>query len=88
MSRRCDRGGHNALCRGSQRFQFLDAVTEVATIRFVAAHTTIPVPRPLCTFEWRGGEQYIAMSRVPGVDLKKRKWQLEGDWKRIYWGYT
>jgi len=51
-----------------------DAVTEAATMRFVAAHTTIPVPRVWCTFPWRG-ERHIAMSRVPGTDLKQRRWR-------------
>ncbi|KZT28713.1 hypothetical protein NEOLEDRAFT_1167245 [Neolentinus lepideus HHB14362 ss-1] len=51
-----------------------DAVTEAATMRFVAAHTIIPVPRVWCTFPWRD-QYYIAISRVPGTDLKQRGWR-------------
>lgn len=50
------------------------AATEAATIRWVAAQTTIPAPRVWCTFAWRG-EDYIAMSRVSGTDIKQRRWR-------------
>ncbi|KAI0317064.1 kinase-like domain-containing protein, partial [Amylostereum chailletii] len=37
---------------------------------FVAAHTSIPVPRPLLCFRWRAAS-YILMTRVPGHDLEQ-----------------
>jgi aminoglycoside phosphotransferase (APT) family kinase protein len=41
-------------------------------MRFVATHTKIPVPGVLFTFRWYD-DRYIAMSRVPGKNLKWKK---------------
>jgi aminoglycoside phosphotransferase (APT) family kinase protein len=42
---------------------------EVATMRFVARNTNIPIPFAWTSFRWRSIE-YIVMSRVPGVTLE------------------
>jgi len=44
------------------------AQSEIAAMRLVRAHTSIPVPRAWTRFNWFGDE-YILMSRMPGVDL-------------------
>lgn len=42
--------------------------TDIATIRFVSTHTTIPVPRVYFHFRWLSW-RYIVMDRIPGVVL-------------------
>ncbi|PBK88871.1 hypothetical protein ARMGADRAFT_1114773, partial [Armillaria gallica] len=42
--------------------------TDIATIRFVSTHITIPVPRVYFRFRWLSW-RYIAMDRIPGVVL-------------------
>jgi len=48
--------------------------TEIATMRFVRQHTSIPVPEPHCFFH-QGDQQYIVMSRVPGTSLHELNWK-------------
>ncbi len=43
-------------------------LTEAATMQFVAAHTSIPVPRVYCAFV-RKNHAFIVMDRVPGVSI-------------------
>lgn len=43
--------------------------TEAATLRFVKAHTTIPVPTVLAQFSWRS-LNYLFMTRAGGVPLE------------------
>lgn len=49
--------------------------TEADTLRFIAQHTTIPVPRVQRVFKWGGGT-FIQMDFVGGVilDFAWRKW--------------
>lgn len=42
---------------------------EVAAMRYIRAHTTVPVPRPWLMFTW-GGLTRIIMDRVPGTTLE------------------
>ncbi|KAK0235307.1 hypothetical protein EDD85DRAFT_72471 [Armillaria nabsnona] len=42
--------------------------TDIATMRFVSIHTTIPVPRVYFHFSWLSW-RYIVMDRIPGVVL-------------------
>lgn len=42
---------------------------EFETIRYIATHTRIPVPRVWTYYSWRG-RGYIVMSRVRGVKLR------------------
>ncbi|KAJ7084217.1 hypothetical protein C8R44DRAFT_753162 [Mycena epipterygia] len=44
------------------------AETEIATMRYVANHTDIPVPRVWFSFEW-GNCEYIVMDRITGITL-------------------
>lgn len=50
-------------------------LTEAATMRFVAEHTSIPVPRVYCAFEHKD-RTFILMERVRGEDLPSA-------WKRL-----
>lgn len=45
-------------------------LTEAATMRFIAKHTNIPVPKVLSAFS-RKGAVYIVMERIQGQDLTK-----------------
>ncbi|KAI5923094.1 kinase-like domain-containing protein [Camillea tinctor] len=41
------------------------SLSEAHTMRFVAQHTSIPVPKVYCAFEWRG-KAYTVMERIDG----------------------
>ncbi|OAA53595.1 Protein kinase-like domain protein [Niveomyces insectorum RCEF 264] len=53
-------------------------LTEGATLRFIAAHTSIPVPRVHCSFVYRN-QAYIVMDRLHGVSLAEAYAKLSGD---------
>jgi hypothetical protein len=45
-------------------------ISEAATMRYVAAHTTVPVPAIIDSWLDREGREIIVMSYVPGEDLR------------------
>ncbi|KAG7447004.1 uncharacterized protein BT62DRAFT_829489, partial [Guyanagaster necrorhizus] len=46
---------------------------EVASLRFVRAHTSIPVPRVFGTIHF-WGKSYAFMQRLPGQDILQARW--------------
>ncbi|KIH94876.1 hypothetical protein SPBR_03826 [Sporothrix brasiliensis 5110] len=59
-------------------------LTEGATMQFIAARTSIPVPRIHCSFV-HGNRAYLVMDRIHGVCLAKAYATLSGDdRKRIF----
>lgn len=55
---------------------------EAKTIKFVASHTNIPLPRLWLTPSWRG-TNYMIMSRIHGVELEE-VWDCLSDDKKDY----
>ena len=52
------------------KYSRLVNLSEASTMRFIARHTSIPVPKVICAFELRG-KTYIVMERIDGVMVGK-----------------
>lgn len=50
--------------------QTQNAAPEVAALKWIRKHTTLPVPRPWLSFTYRAFE-YIIMDRLPGAELEE-----------------
>ncbi|KAJ3780881.1 kinase-like domain-containing protein [Lentinula aff. detonsa] len=52
-----------------------DATVEVATMKFIRQHTSIPVPKVLGVLRYRG-KQHIFMTRLAGKEIDDRQWKV------------
>ncbi|KAK0482420.1 kinase-like protein [Armillaria novae-zelandiae] len=55
---------------------------EVASLRFVHAHTSIPVPRVYGTINF-WGKSYAFMQRLPGKDILRARWSQFTDSEKL-----
>ncbi|KAK0442108.1 kinase-like domain-containing protein, partial [Armillaria borealis] len=55
---------------------------EVASLRFVRAHTSIPVPRVFGTINF-WGKSYAFMQRLPGNDILQARWSRFTDAEKL-----